>query len=102
MGLFLFLFKMKLSLTEPQMSPSTLAGIDRPHLLGVEVNIPAMDGVESVRQHAALPIKRLAVTVVPGGKQKFKAPIKNINFVNVTLCFCSIKSFNLQQTFERN
>lgn len=68
MGLFLFLFKMKLSLTEPQMSPSTLAGIDRPHLLGVEVNIPAMDGVESVRQHAALPIKRLAVTVVPGGE----------------------------------
>ena len=56
--------------TQPQMSPTTLAGIDPPDLVGVEVNIPAMERVEGVGQHPALPIKRFAVTVVPGGEQK--------------------------------
>ena len=56
--------------TQPQMSPTTLAGIDPPDLVGVEVNIPAMEGVEGVGQHPALPIKRFAVTVVPGGENR--------------------------------
>lgn len=48
------------------MSPTTLAGIDPPDLVSVEVNVPAMERVEGVGQHPALPIKRLAVAVVPG------------------------------------
>ena len=72
--------------TKPQMSPAPLAGVNRPYLLGVEVDIPAVERVEGVGQDASLPIKWFAVAVVPAGRNR------NFTF---DLCFCSIKSFNL-------
>ena len=57
-------------LTKPQMSPAPLAGVNRPYLLGIEVDIPAVERVEGVGQHASLPIKRLAVAVVPEGRNR--------------------------------
>ena len=54
--------------TQPQMSPATLAGVDPPDLVSVKVNISAVERVEGVGQHPALPIKWFAITVVPGGE----------------------------------
>ena len=58
------------------MSSAPLAGVDRPDLVSVKVDISAMERVEGVGQHPALPIERLAVTVVPG-EQKLKLSLKN-------------------------
>ena len=57
-------------LTKPQMSPAPLAGVNRPYLLSVEVDIPAVERVEGVGQHASLPIKWFAVAVVPEGRNR--------------------------------
>ena len=62
--------------TQPEMSPTTLAGVDPPDLVSVKVNVPAMERVEGVGQHSSLPIERFAITVVPEGEQTYKLSIK--------------------------
>ena len=51
------------------MSSAPLAGVDRPDLVSVKVDISAMERVEGVGQHPSLPIKRFAVAVVSEGQK---------------------------------
>ena len=70
---------------QPEVSPPpALARPHHPLLLTVEVDVTAMEGIESVGQHPAGPVEGVHVAVIPGEEDN----------ISTILGFRPIKTFN--------